>query len=229
MNTLKTLVFLFGFLPAMLFAAEPAVKSTEPLAQDPDAKTFPPTTQIATFGGGCFWCSEEVLHQLPGVLSVVSGYMGGSEEEANYESVSTGRTGHAEVVQVHFDPARVSYETLLDQFFASHDPTQLNAQGPDRGTQYRSAIFYYDPSQRNTATTKIRQLNEVKRFPGAIVTEVSPAQPFYPAEDYHQNFARKNPSNPYLENHLYPKMGKLGLELPEGGENKSLLRRLFFP
>lgn len=199
------------------------------LTLNPDVVALPETAQVATFGSGCFWCSEEVFHQIPGVLSVVSGYMGGKAEDADYESVSTGRTGHAEVAQIHFDPAVVNFDTLLDRFFASHDPTQLNAQGPDHGPQYRSVIFYHDPAQRNAAATKIKELNSAKAFSGVIVTEVSEAQPFYPAEDYHQNFARKNPDHGYLESHLYPKMEKLNLTIPEGGQSKNLFQRLFLP
>jgi peptide-methionine (S)-S-oxide reductase len=214
---------------SLSLAADPADGAKAPLKLNPDAATIPGTAEVATFGSGCFWCSEEVFHQLPGIYSVVSGYMGGKEEDADYETVSTGRTGHAEVAQIHFDPAQVSYETLLDRFFSSHDPTQLNAQGPDHGPQYRSVIFYHSPAQQNAATAKIKELTSAKVFSGVIVTGVSKAMPFYEAEDYHQNFARKNPTHGYLESHLYPKMEKLHLQIPEGGESRNLSQRLFFP
>jgi len=155
--------------------------------------------------------------------------MGGKAEDADYESVSSGRTGHAEVAQIHFDPTIVSYETLLDHFFASHDPTQLNAQGPDHGPQYRSVIFYHEPAQKNAAITKIKELGDYGRYSGVIVTEVSESQPFYPAEDYHQNFARKNPDHGYLESHLYPKLEKLKLKIPEGGRSRNFFQRFFLP
>lgn len=205
-----------------VFAAEPQTPSAEPaavLALDPDAKNFPEGTKVATFGSGCFWCSEEFFHQMPGVLSVVSGYMGGEAATANYKAVCTGRTGHAEVAQVHYDPTKITFEQLLDRFFASHDPTTLNAQGADRGTQYRSVIFYHDPGQQASAKAKIKELTEQKRFSDVIVTEVSEATEFHPAEDYHQNFARKNPDHGYLESVLYPKMEKLKLQIPETGGN----------
>jgi peptide-methionine (S)-S-oxide reductase len=212
-----SLLALFLLPASYLAAADPAPTDQVPagkLALDPDAKEFPEGTKVATFGSGCFWCSEEFFHQLPGVLSVVSGYMGGEAATANYKEVSAGRTGHAEVAQVHYDPTVVTFEQLLDRFFASHDPTTLNAQGADRGTQYRSAIFYHDPSQQSAAKSKIKELTELKRFSDVIVTEVSEAEEFYVAEDYHQNFARKNPNHGYLESVLYPKMEKLNLKIP---------------
>lgn len=189
------------------------------LALDPDSKDFPDGTRVATFGSGCFWCSEEFFHQLTGVLSVVSGYMGGEAATANYKDVCTGRTGHAEVTQVHYDPTKITFEQLLERFFASHDPTTLNAQGADRGTQYRSVIFYHDLNQQASAKAKIKELTEQKRFSDVIVTEVSEAIAFYPAEEEHQNFARKNPDNGYLENVLYPKLEKLKLQIPEADGN----------
>lgn len=198
-----------------ILAADPPAA----LALDPDAKDFPDGTKVATFGSGCFWCSEEFFHQLPGVLSVVSGYMGGEAATANYKEVCTGRTGHAEVAQVHYDPTKITFEQLLDRFFASHNPTTLNAQGADRGTQYRSVIFYHDLGQQASAKAKIKELTEQKRFSDVIVTEVSEAMEFYPAEDDHQNFARKNPNHGYLESVLYPKMEKLKLQIPEAGGN----------
>ena len=218
-----------GFTSPLTQAGDPEPQPPVKLALNPDSAKIPDTAMVATFGSGCFWCSEEVFHQIPGVLSVISGYMGGSEKEANYKSVSNGRTGHAEVAQIYYDPSMVSFETLLDRFFSSHDPTQLDAQGPDHGPQYRSVIFYHDTAQQNAAVSKIRALNDSRLFPGTIVTEISAARPFYPAEDYHQNFARKNPDHGYLESHLYPKLDKLKLTIPEGGKSRNLFQRLFLP
>lgn len=194
------------------------------LAADPDAKNLPENAEVATFAGGCFWCVEEIFHQTPGVLSAVSGYMGGDEKTADYELVASGRTAHAEAVQVQFDPTMISYSQLLDAFFEQHDPTTLNRQGPDRGPQYRSAIFYHNESQKKAAEKKIKQLTESGKYEDPIVTEVTEAMEFYEAEDYHQNFARRNPANGYLHNVLYPKMRKLNLQIPEGaGDGSSFL------
>lgn len=224
MKLSASLLFVCASLASLvpILAAEPKSATAEPpadLSLDPDAKNFPEGTKVATFGSGCFWCSEEFFHQLPGVLSVVSGYMGGEASTANYKEVCTGRTGHAEVAQVHYDPTKITFEQLLDRFFASHDPTTLNAQGADRGTQYRSVVFYHDLGQQASAKAKIKELTEQKRFSDVIVTEVSEAKDFYPAEDYHQNFARKNPTHGYLESVLYPKMEKLKLQIPEADGN----------
>lgn len=182
----------------------------------PDVDPVPESAEVSTFGAGCFWCVEEVFHQTPGILSSVSGYMGGSAETANYEEVCSGRTEHAEVVQVFFDPDVISYSEVLDQFFKLHDPTTINRQGNDRGTQYRSAIFYHDDLQKLAAEKKIQELTASKEFSGDIVTEVTEAPTFYEAEEYHQNFARHNPGNGYLTNVLYPKLKKLHLKIPAG-------------
>lgn len=171
---------------------------------------------IATFGAGCFWCVEEVFEQTPGVSKVLSGYMGGTPETANYKAVSTGRTKHAEVVEITYDPEKVSFETLLDVLFDSHDPTTINQQGADRGPQYRSAIFYHDDTQKLAAEKKIKELTDKEAFWGKpIVTEVTKADVFYEAEEYHQDFAKENPGHPYLENVLYPKLKKLDMEIPK--------------
>ena len=149
-------------------------------------------TAKATFAGGCFWCMEEAYEKLPGVISVVSGYMGGQTRNPTYEQVSTGRTGHAEVVQVEYDPSRVTYEKLLDAFWRNIDPTQANAQFCDHGSQYRSAIFTHGDEQQRLAESSRAALERNKPFKNAIVTEIARAAEFYPAEDYHQDYYKKN-------------------------------------
>jgi len=166
--------------------------------------------QKAVLAGGCFWCVEAVLKEIDGVLEVVSGYAGGSAETADYDRVCSGRTGHAEVVEVRFDPSRVSFGQLLKVFFSvAHDPTQLNRQGADQGTQYRSAIFYTDEEQKRVAEAYIRQLNEAGAYDAPIVTEVAPLEAFYQAEAYHQDYASRNPGQPYILFTAAPKVTKL--------------------
>ena len=167
------------------------------------------THEVATLAGGCFWCLEAVFDQLKGVESVESGYMGGTTPKPTYEQVCGGRTGHAEVVQVTFDPDVVSYRDLLQVFFTIHDPTTLNRQGNDVGTQYRSAIFTHSPEQERTAREVIAKLEQDKVWGARIVTEVVPASTFYVAEDYHQEyFARVGGSNPYCSVVIEPKVSK---------------------
>jgi len=148
----------------------------------------------ATFAGGCFWCMEEAYDKVPGVIATVSGYMGGLVKDPTYELVSTGRTGHAEVVEVAFDPAKVSYARLVEIFWRNINPTQQDAQFCDHGPQYRSGIFYHDDEQKRIAEASRKALEKNKPFPGKIVTEVTKATPFYPAEGYHQDYYRKNPA-----------------------------------
>lgn len=164
--------------------------------------------QLATLGGGCFWCLEAVFEQLRGVHQVVSGYCGGSVPNATYEQICSGRTGHAEVIQVTFDPAEIAFADLLDVFFATHDPTTLNRQGADSGTQYRSAIFCHDDEQQRVAAAKIAGLNAAKLFSDPIVTQVAPFVVFYAAEDYHQGYFRTHPGQGYCQAVISPKVGK---------------------
>ncbi len=145
----------------------------------------------ATFGAGCFWGVQAAFDQIPGVLETAVGYEGGTLEKPTYRDVCTDRTGHAEVLEIAFDPARVSYQQLLDTFFSVHNPTQLNRQGPDHGTQYRSVIFYHSPEQQQAAETTIARLAESQKFPRPIMTQVVPAQTFWPAEEYHQKYLEK--------------------------------------
>ena len=176
----------------------------------------PATKQTAVLAGGCFWGVEAVYEHMRGVYSVVSGYAGGDSGTATYEKVGTGRTGHAESVQVTFDPKEVTYGDILRVFFSvAHDPTQLNRQGPDTGTQYRSAIFYASDEQRNLARSYIAELNKSGKFPRAIVTRVDPLDAFYPAEKYHQDFIANNPRNPYVVVNDLPKIRDLKRLYPE--------------
>lgn len=185
----------------------------------PDPVEDVPTDQDAgraVLAGGCFWCVEAVYQPLDGVQSVVSGYAGGDAASANYEAVCSGRTGHAEVVEVRYDPRRISFGTLLKLFFAvAHDPTQKDRQGNDRGPQYRSAIFPVDDAQRKVAEDYIQQLGNAGAFTAPIVTTLEPGHPFHPAEDYHQDFARRNPNQPYITHVAKPKLEKLHAAFPE--------------
>ncbi len=165
--------------------------------------------EVATLGGGCFWCLEAVFEQLRGVEKVESGYCGGQFAHPTYEQVCSGATGHAEVVQVTFDPAVISFRDLLEVFFAMHDPTTLNRQGPDVGTQYRSAIFYHTPEQKRTAAGVIAELNQTGVWSKPIVTEVVPCPAFCKAEDYHQGYYRGNASQGYCQYVISPKVAKL--------------------
>ena len=164
---------------------------------------------IATLGGGCFWCLEAALIQLEGVASVISGYAGGDMRNPDYRSVCSGATGHAEVVQIHFDPSSITYRTLLTAFFTIHDPTTLNAQGNDIGTQYRSVIYTHDAPQMEVATALIKELDQQKIWSRPIVTEVVPALTFWPAEDEHQDYFANNPRQPYCQAVVGPKVAKL--------------------
>ena len=166
-------------------------------------------TETATLAGGCFWCLEAVFEQLEGVERVESGYAGGRVPNATYKQVCSGETGHAEVVQVTFDPDRIGYRDLLEMFFAFHDPTQLNRQGHDVGTQYRSAIFYHSPEQKAVAEDVIAQLTREEVFDRPIVTEVAPLTDFYKAEAYHQGYYRQNADQPYCQATIAPKVVKL--------------------
>lgn len=162
----------------------------------------------AILAGGCFWCLEAVYDRMHGVQAVTSGYMGGQTEQPSYEAVCSGQTGHAEVVRIEYDPAVVSYREILEVFFAIHDPTQLNRQGNDIGTQYRSAIFWLDDSQRQEAERMIAELTRSGSFDKPIVTEVTPAGTFWPAEDYHRDYFERHPNQPYCLFVVAPKVAK---------------------
>jgi peptide-methionine (S)-S-oxide reductase len=171
---------------------------------------------VAILAGGCFWCVEAVYLQLDGVRTVTSGYAGGTAETANYKAVCTGTTNHAEAVRITYDPSRITYGQILKVFFwIAHDPTQLNRQGNDRGRQYRSAIFYSEERQRLVAASYIRQLDDARVFPDPIVTTLEPLEAFYEAEPYHQNYAARNPAQPYVAAVAAPKVEKVRSHLPD--------------
>jgi peptide-methionine (S)-S-oxide reductase len=173
-----------------------------------DAEDGAPTQAVATFGGGCFWCTEAIFEETRGVQSAVSGYSGGMTPDPTYEAVCTGRTGHAEVIQVTYDPTKVRYSELLEIFFKTHDPTTLNRQGPDAGTQYRSVVFYHDDEQKRVANEVIAKLTAEGVYRDPIVTEVSPLNAFYEAEKYHQDYFANNPEQGYCRAVIQPKMAK---------------------
>ncbi len=201
------------------FAAERVVTAPAAVA---DAPLKAGKTQAAVFAGGCFWGVEGVFEHVKGVQAVRSGYTGGSAKTAMYEVVGSGLTGHAESVEVKFDPAKVSYGTLLRIFFSvAHDPTELNRQGPDSGTQYRSAIFPQNAEQAQLAKAYIAQLNAAKTWPGPIVTTIEPGKTFYPAEDYHQNFLDQNQNYPYIVINDLPKVAALKRLFPAMWSEKS--------
>jgi peptide-methionine (S)-S-oxide reductase len=194
-------------------AAEEAVVIAPPALDNPKAAG---DLRTAVLAGGCFWGLHGVYQHMKGVRKVVSGYSGGSKANAHYELVGTGTTGHAESVEITYDPGEVSYGELLQVFFSvAHDPTQLNRQGPDRGTQYRSAIFYGDDTEKQIAEAYIKQLDAAHSFPDAIVTKVNPLNKFYPAEEYHQDFLLRNPRYPYIVYNDLPKVANLKRVFPQ--------------
>jgi peptide-methionine (S)-S-oxide reductase len=188
-------------------AAEPENKGGDaPDAEKPGAARV--KTEKATFGGGCFWCMEAIFERMIGVKSVVSGYAGGTVPRPSYELVCTGLTGHAEVIQIEYDPKVVPYEKLLNVFWASHDPTSLNRQGPDSGTQYRSIILYQNEAQKEAARKSYKELTAAGVFSSPIVTELVPLKAFYPADSHHQNYYRKNKNDWYCKIYIEPKLKK---------------------
>jgi len=201
MNYLKLLAFVLAVTGAVpVFAQSKTMNSTN-------------RTEIATLGGGCFWCTEAVFQMLPGVKSVSSGYAGGTKENPTYKDVCTGETGHAEVIQVEFDPKVVSYDKILETFWEAHDPTTLNRQGNDSGTQYRSIILYNDEKQKLAAEKS--KVAAQKNFSHPIVTEIVPLKKFYKAEGYHQDFYRSNPNQPYCRAIIRPKVEKFEKKLKD--------------
>ncbi len=174
------------------------------------------TQETAVFAGGCFWGVDAVFKHVKGVTEVVSGYAGGDVKTANYDDVSSGDSGHAETVRISFDPAQVSYQQLLDVFFSvAHDPTQLNRQGPDVGSQYRSAIFYTSNEQQKASQDTIQKLTAARTFPNPVVTQITPQQKFYPAEKIHQNYLALHPNEPYIVIHDLPKLEQLRKQFPD--------------
>lgn len=192
----------------------PPVNQVDSQTTTPESKTVlaapenKPATEIATFGAGCYWCVEAVFQQLKGVEAVQSGFSGGTVENPSYDEVCTGRTGHAEVCQITYRPDEISFDELLEVFWKTHDPTTLNRQGADVGTQYRSAIFYHDQKQKALAEEYKKKLDQSGAFSRPIVTEITPYKSFYKAEDYHQNFFRDNPNHGYCRAVIVPKVEK---------------------
>ena len=204
------IAFAGGITMAASFAVNGFANPSGDLKQEENSAVTEPTGDlaIATFGGGCFWCVEAVFQELEGVSKVTSGYMGGYVKNPSYTAVCSGKTGHAEVVQITYDPDKVSFEKLLEVFFATHNPTTLNRQGNDVGTQYRSAVFYHDAEQKKTATEIKEKLNQSGAYSAPIVTEVSAASKYYEAEDYHQDYFALNPRQGYCRAIIRPKMKK---------------------
>jgi peptide-methionine (S)-S-oxide reductase len=198
-------VRIIAFLGLLLAGASPASSQNKPVNRPTNQ------TETATLGGGCFWCTEAIYQMLPGVKSVKSGFAGGRKENPTYKEVCTGTTGHAEVIQIEYDPKLVSYEKILETFWDAHDPTTLNRQGRDTGTQYRSIILYNSPAQK--AAAEKSKAEAQKYFAGPIVTEIVPLTKFYQAEDYHQNFYRNNPNQGYCEYVIRPKVQKFEKKL----------------
>ena len=202
-STFRLLVVTIAiFAQGQIMMAEPKKTTRD------DSETPADQLEKATFGSGCFWCTEAVFQQLKGVKSVVSGYSGGRTKNPTYAEVCTGNTGHAEVIQVTFDPKVVSYVDLLEVFWKTHDPTTLNRQGADHGTQYRSVIFYHNEAQQKLANEYLKKLDASGAFDKPIVTEISPLKEFYPGEAYHQNYFRDNPDNPYCTTVIARKVAK---------------------
>jgi len=193
------------------FAQKPSKKTNEKVV---NAKSES-NEAVVTLAGGCFWCTEAVFERMKGVNDVVSGYIGGAMPDPDYKSVCTGTTGHAEAVEVYYDPSVTSYEAILEVFFKTHDPTTLNRQGADIGTQYRSAIFYHDEEEKKVAEAYIAKLNETKEFGRPVVTTLEPASKFYPAEEYHQDYFRKNPTAGYCQAVVRTKVKKFQNIFPE--------------
>ncbi|HVO37517.1 MAG TPA: peptide-methionine (S)-S-oxide reductase MsrA [Spirochaetia bacterium] len=211
-----------GLLIMAILAIAAAAAAAETPAPPMDTPEMMKGTQTAVLAGGCFWGMEGVFERVKGVIDVTSGYSGGEKNTAHYEMVGTGSTGHAESIQIHYDPTKVSFGTLLKIFFVvAHDPTELNFQGPDYGTQYRSAIFYANEGQKQVAEGYIRALGAAKTFSGAIVTQVVPLKAFYPAEAYHQKFYDNNPYYPYIVFWDQPKVAHLKQAFPDLCTDKS--------
>ncbi|AKQ47754.1 protein-methionine-S-oxide reductase [Rufibacter radiotolerans] len=206
-HTLFAFIVLLGFTSCAQSQDKKSTASAQKQTQKPTAVSHEGLA-VATFAGGCFWCTEESAEKLKGVQDVISGYTGGTTKNPTYEAVSSGTTGHAEAIQIYYDPKVVSYQTLLEAFFAAHDPTTLNRQGPDEGTQYRSAIFYRTPEEKTQIDAYIKKLNAARAFQAPIVTQVAPLKEFYPAEEEHQDFYKNNPNNPYMRAVSKPKLEK---------------------
>jgi peptide-methionine (S)-S-oxide reductase len=215
LSILRRMSGVAGLAALLTFTAAGADKSLPDPATGLE-KAATSAKRTAVFAGGCFWCTEAVFEEVAGVDKVVSGYAGGTAQSAKYDIVSAGKTDHAESIEITYDPSKISYGHLLKVFFAAaHDPTQLNRQGPDWGRQYRSAIFYTDAEQKRVAEAYIKQLQSAKIFGQPIVTEVVSLEKFYPAEGYHQDFVKRNPTHRYVVVNALPKIEKVRREFPD--------------
>lgn len=213
--------YLFSLLSLLFLASCQSPNKTSvaqaSLTVEPAALTAADKQQLdtATFAGGCFWCTEAVFERVRGVRSVVSGYTGGQQKDPTYEQVSAGKTNYAEGIQVYFNPDEITYQDLVKIFFGTHDPTQLNRQGPDVGKQYRSAVYYHNPQQKAAVEAHVQKLSSSGKYDQPIVTQVEPLDVFYPAEGYHQNYYENNPNNPYIMSVAKPKVKKLIKNYPD--------------
>ena len=207
MKKISVISFVVTFFVMMLTACTKEPKRIS-FAQSKDTKTMTNTTETAIFGAGCFWCVEAVFQQLNGVISVQSGYIGGTKDNPTYKEVCTGTTGHAEVCKIEFDPSKITFTELLEVFWTVHDPTTLNRQGADVGTQYRSAVFYTNNEQKELAEKYKMELDKSGAFENPVVTEIVQASKFYPAEDYHNNYYNDNPNQGYCTMVIRPKVEK---------------------
>jgi peptide-methionine (S)-S-oxide reductase len=199
-----------GALMLLMSFAAPGCGGDLPQAKEMIPPTSQPAqSQTAVFAGGCFWCTEAVFEQLKGVSDVTSGYAGDTKETANYETVCSGATNHAEAIRITYDPSKITFGQLLRVFFTTHDPTTKDQQGPDHGRQYRSAIFYANDQEKAEAQAYIKQLNDGKYFTAPVVTTIEPLTEFYPAETYHQDYVQRNPNQPYIVHQAIPKVCKV--------------------
>lgn len=213
-----SLAFLFSCQSPNRTSVAQASLTVEPTALS-DSEKFQLDT--ATFAGGCFWCTEAVFERVRGVRSVVSGYTGGEQANPTYEAVSAGQTSHAEGIQIYYDPNEITYQDLVKIFFGTHDPTQLNRQGPDVGEQYRSAVYYHNPQQEALLEDYVKELSNSGKYDKPVVTQIEPFETFYDAEGYHQNYYENNPNNPYIMSVAKPKVKKLLENFPEYLKDKA--------
>jgi peptide-methionine (S)-S-oxide reductase len=212
MMKISLLIMMMAFINGLSTCSESRSQQLVPYTPKPLDQNL----SKAYFAAGCFWCVEAIFESVIGVQEVISGYSGGSTDGANYDEVSSGDTGHAETVEIHYNPAVVRYETLLELFFGSHDATTLNRQGPDAGTQYRSAIFYQNDEEKNAALSYINKLYKSKEYAeGSITTEVAKFNGFFPAEEYHQDYEKRNPNQPYVRGVSIPRLNKFQAKFPE--------------
>lgn len=218
---IKLYIIIFGILISFSSCAQNSRENNKVTKSN---KTYPEGYEKATLAGGCFWCVEAVFERVEGVHDAISGYSGGKENNPTYNAVAAGKTSHAEAVEIYYDPEKISYAKILEIFFATHDPTTLNRQGPDVGPQYRSSVFYHNDRQKEIAQEVIQELERKKAFKNPVVTEVVPFEKFFTAEDYHQDYYELNPDNPYIINVTRPKILKFEKEYKDVLKSASTTR-----